>query len=91
MDDIKLYKGTDPIFSTLPPEVTKVLLHDFRDLIDTDFKTILKHDPLDIPNGIPLIDTVDSKIPDESEILTPQNLPSKIETDFESPNIEHLS
>ncbi len=80
MDDIKLYKGTDPIFSTLPPEVTKVLLHNFRDLIDTDFKIILKHDPLDLPTGIPLIDTVDPKIPDESEILNPkkpQNLPEE--------------
>ena len=80
MDDIKLYKGTDPIFSTLPPEVTKVLLHNFRDLIDTDFKIILKHDPLDLPTGIPLIDTVDPKIPDESEILNPKkphNLPEE--------------
>jgi hypothetical protein len=59
MDDLKKYQGTDPIFSTLPPQVNKVLLHDFRDLIDTDFKIILQHDPLDLPTGIPLVDTVD--------------------------------
>ena len=57
-------------------------------MIDTDFKTILKHDPLDIPTGIPLIDTVDPKIPDESEILIPQNSPPKIDTDFEEPAAE---
>ena len=83
MDDIKLYKGTDPIFSTLPPEVTKVLLHGFRELIDTDFKIILKHDPLDIPTGIPLLDTVDPKIPDESEVLNP---PKPSNTVNEYPN-----
>ena len=90
MDDIKRYKGTDPIFSTLPPEVTKVLLHDFRDLIDTDFKIILKHDPLDLPTGIPLIDTVDPKIPDKSEILPLQNSPTIIDANSQEPNIEQL-
>jgi hypothetical protein len=70
MDDLKKYQGTDPIFSTLPPEVNKVLLHDFRDLIDSDFKTILQHDPLDLPTGIPLVDTVDPDMPDNSEIFT---------------------
>ena len=75
MDDLKKYRGTDPIFSTLPPEVNKVLLHDFRDLIDSDFNIILKHDPLDLPTGIPLIDTVEPKYQDNSEIfpvLTPK-------------------
>jgi hypothetical protein len=70
MDDLKKYQGTDPIFSTLPPQVNKVLLHDFRDLIDTDFKIILQHDPLDLPTGIPLVDTVDPHMPDNSEIFT---------------------
>jgi hypothetical protein len=70
MDDLKLYKGTDPIFSTLPPEVNKVLLHDFRDLVDSDFLTILKHDPLNIPTGLPLIDTVAPKPPNDQEIFS---------------------
>ena len=48
-DDMKLYKGSDPIFSTIPPEVSKVLLNKFTDLLDEDYKIILKHDPLDIP------------------------------------------
>ena len=64
MDDIKRYKGTDPIFSTLPP---------------------------DLPTSIPLIDTVDPKIPDESEILVPQNSPTIIDANPLEPNIEQLS
>jgi hypothetical protein len=71
MDDLKLYKGTDPIFSTLPVEVNKVLLHSFQDLIESDYITLLKHDPLDIPTGIPLIDTVDPERFDNKPIFTP--------------------
>jgi hypothetical protein len=71
MDDLKLYKGTDPIFSTLPVEVSKVLLHDFKDLIDSDYLTILQHDPLDIPTGIPFIDTVSPSTPDDQDIFNP--------------------
>ena len=37
MDDLKRNQGTDPILSTLLLEVNKILLHDFRDFIDTDF------------------------------------------------------
>jgi hypothetical protein len=71
MDDLKLYKGTNPIFSTLPVEVNKVLLHNFQDLIESDYINLLKHDPLDIPTGIPLIDTVDPEKIDNKPIFTP--------------------
>jgi hypothetical protein len=71
MDDLKLYKGTDPIFATLPVQVNKVLLHNFQDLIETDFLTLLKYDPLDIPQGIQLLDTVDPREVDTSNIFTP--------------------
>jgi hypothetical protein len=71
MDDLKLYKGTDSMFSTLPVEVNKILLHDFKDLIDSDYLTILQHDPLDIPTGIPFIDTVSPNIPDDQDICNP--------------------
>ena len=37
MDDLKRNQGTNPILSTLLLEVNKILLHDFRDFIDTDF------------------------------------------------------
>mgnify|MGYP003335260423 FL=1 len=77
MDDLKVYKGVDPMFSSLPPEVNKVLLNKFEDLIDSDFKTILKFDPLDIPDGIQLLDTVDPKLPDEDLIFEPLNKQNK--------------
>jgi len=68
-EDMKIYKGTDPIFSTLPPEVSKVLLHEFKDLISEDFTTILKYDPLPVPSSIPLVDTIDPKAPENSQIF----------------------
>jgi hypothetical protein len=59
MDDLNLHKGTDPLFSSLPPEVNKVLLHGFQILIESDYITLLKHDPLDVLTGLQLIDSVD--------------------------------
>ncbi len=81
MDDLKKYNGTDAMFSTLPPQVNKVLLHDFQDLIDTDFKTILQHDPLDLPTGIQLTDTVEPQIPDNSEIF-PTTAEKEVKDEF---------
>ena len=94
MDDLKVYKGVDPMFSSLPPEVNKVLLNKFEDLIDSDFKTILKFDPLDIPDGIQLLDTVDPKLPDEDLIFEPLNKQNieddKITQKEKSQEQEHL-
>jgi hypothetical protein len=39
-------------------------------LVDSDFLTILKHDPLNIPTGLPLIDTVEPKPPNDQEIFS---------------------
>jgi hypothetical protein len=38
----------------LPPEVSKVLLHDFKDLLSSDLTTITKYDPLNVPNAVKL-------------------------------------
>ena len=75
-DDIKKYNGADTIFATLPPEVNKVLLHDFRDMLDSDFKIILENDPLSIPTGITLFDTVEESTidVDTSDIFLPSPL-----------------
>jgi hypothetical protein len=70
-DDLKRYVKTDPIFSTLPPEVNKVLLHDFRDLLSEDFKILLEHDPLVIPKNTQLLDTIEPTHPDTKPIFTP--------------------
>ena len=59
-NDIKKFKDTDSIFVTLPKTIQKVLLYNFKDLLDDDLKTIAKHDHLNIPEGIELFDTVDN-------------------------------
>jgi hypothetical protein len=58
----KKYDGADPIFSTLPKEITKVLLHKFQDFLSFDFTEIAKFDTFDIPNGIQLFDPVEEEI-----------------------------
>ena len=75
-DDIKKYSGADKMFSTLPPEVNKVLLHEFTDMLDSDFKIILENDPLQIPEGIQLFDTVEENVNgvDNSNIFLPSSL-----------------
>ena len=52
--DLKLYKPLSPEFSNLPPEVSKVLLHEFKDFISTDFSTLAKHDKLELPESLEL-------------------------------------
>ena len=66
MDDLKKYSGADPAFSTLPPEISRILLHEFTDFLASDFTTITSFDPLLLPDSIQLFDTVDSKRPDDS-------------------------
>ena len=54
-NDVKRYVGGSPLFMDIPPEVTKVLLHSFTDLLASDFTTLAKYDPVDVPTGIPLL------------------------------------
>jgi hypothetical protein len=58
-NDLKLFKGGNPFFKSLPKEIKRILLHDFQDLLEPDFNTITKMDPLNVPPAISLIDTVD--------------------------------
>jgi hypothetical protein len=60
--DLKKYEGGNPLFNTLPVEVTKVLLHSFSDLLAADFTKLTKLDPFEIPETIPLFE------PDEGNI-----------------------
>jgi hypothetical protein len=71
-NDLKRYDKTSPLFNTLPPEITKVLLNDFSDFITTDFTEITKYDPFDIPDGVELFNAEDiNKAPERS--LPPLN------------------
>jgi len=53
-DDLKLFQGNSPLFQTLPPEVLKALLYKFSDLMEHEFNTITKFDPLRVPEGVEL-------------------------------------
>ncbi len=71
-NDLKRYDKTSPLFSTLPPEITKVLFNEFSDFISTDFTEITKYDPFDIPDGVELFNAEDiNKAPDRQ--LPPMN------------------
>jgi hypothetical protein len=59
-DDLKRYDATSPLFKDLPPEVSKVLLHDFRNLLNADLCTLTKYDALGVPDGLELFDPVDN-------------------------------
>ncbi|MBG0744848.1 MAG: DDE-type integrase/transposase/recombinase [Cylindrospermopsis raciborskii KL1] len=55
-DDLKKYDKTSPLFAQLPPQVSRVLLHDFENLLNSDLCTIAKFDTLNGPNGMQLFD-----------------------------------
>ena len=46
------------MFSVLPVEISRVLLHSFTDLLASDLTTITKYDNLDLPRGIQLYDPI---------------------------------
>ena len=61
-DHLKKYDGADPLFSTLPPEISHILLYDFKDFLSSDFTTFAKFDEMKIPDGIQLFDPVEDDI-----------------------------
>ena len=87
--DLKRYDGKSPLFNTLPPEISKVLLHTFDELINTDMSIITANDTLEIPNGITLFQNEASTEPEgtlgEDWLNYPQaGLPSKnVQKDIE--------
>jgi hypothetical protein len=73
MDDVKKYDASSPLFADLPKEVAKVLLHDFTDLLSEDFTTLMKHDTLSVPTGLPITEKTThssggNKSPTEEEL-----------------------
>ena len=53
-EDLKLFQGNSPLFQALPPEVLRSLLYKFSDLMEHEFSTITKHDPLRVPQSVEL-------------------------------------
>lgn len=67
-NDIKKYELHSPHFSELPAEVTKVLLHTFDQLINVDFSTLTRHDPLELPTSLPLFE-IEGETDKDDQIL----------------------
>jgi hypothetical protein len=63
----------------IPPEVNIVLLHSFTNLLASDFTTLAKYDPVDVPTGIPLL---------HNEPKIDQNL--ETEEDYEQKFLESI-
>jgi hypothetical protein len=61
-NDLKLFKGGHKLFKFLPKEVQNILLNDFVNLLDSDFETISKLDPLQIPTAISLSDSIEENL-----------------------------
>jgi hypothetical protein len=75
---VKKYDSESELFKDIPPQIAKVLLHDFSDLMSEDFTTIIKYDPLTIPNGNPI--TLKDKQRDN--VSTPQSDLDEDELDY---------
>ena len=76
-DSLKKYEGADPLFSTLPVEIRRVLLHNFQEFLTSDFTTITKFDDFSLPTGIKLYDPVEpnnQKSNQENELPNPSNI-----------------
>jgi len=71
-DSLKKYHHTSPLFSTLPAEIQKILLHDFKDLNIDDIQEITRKDNLTLPTGMTLFGN-ESQLEDEDD---PQPGPS---------------
>jgi hypothetical protein len=71
-DDLKKYDKTSPLFANLPPQISRILLHDFENLLNSDLCTITKYDSLDIPLGLQLFTNEQKDIIDEDLDDPPQ-------------------
>jgi hypothetical protein len=54
--DLKKFSPTNAIFKDLHPTVSRVLRNSFENLINSDFESITKHDPLQVMKPIALLD-----------------------------------
>jgi hypothetical protein len=65
----------------LPPEVSKVLLHDFKDLLSSDLTTITKYDPLNVSNAVKLysenVPEMDTDVDDMTDAVVSDDIDMK--------------
>ena len=90
-EDLKKYSRLDPSFSTLPPPVRDVLIHDFQDLNKLHYDQLRQHAVLPLPNSIKLfdVDEQDESPPFPSKDTPPSQVntdPDNAEDDFPTVN-----
>ena len=89
-NDIKKYDKSSPHFQNLPPEISKVLLHDFQDLLESDLCTLTKFDSLELPPGLELFSPYDNEKVTDNENNDLPSFNQYIQDEF-SPDNDHLS
>ena len=82
-NDLKKFDYTSPLFAQIPPAISRVLLHDFQNLLQSDLCTITRYDNLNAPTGIPLFDS-------SNEDLNVQNDESLDEEQVDNPSTDKL-
>ena len=76
-EDLKKYSRLDPSFSTLPPPVRDVLIHNFQELNKLHYDQLREHALLPLPNSIKLFDLDDQE---ETHPLKASDTPPSQET-----------
>ena len=82
-NDLKKFDHTSPLFAQIPPAISRVLLHDFQNLLQSDLCTITRYDNLNAPTGIPLFDS-------NNKDVNVQNAESLDEEQVDNPSIDNL-
>jgi hypothetical protein len=85
---IKKLKGGSQFFKTLPKAVQSVILHRFDNLLDSELENLIKIDPLTLPEGEKLYDTIENPFLSQSlqgeglgtppEIVSSPTSPTKV-------------
>jgi hypothetical protein len=91
MDDVKKYDKTSELFQDIPKEIARVLLYDFTELLSEDFSTLLKYDPLEIPNGTPVTNNLKgksfSKILAETDLENEETFLEELQKDLQKQDL----
>jgi len=93
--DLKKFDSTSPLFAQVPPEVSRVLVHGFKNLLHDDLCTIMKYDTLDGPLGETLMNLEEDDEPQtidnlEKELTPNDRLDVIAEKDEQDPLTQQL-
>ena len=81
-DHLKRFKEIDPTYLSLPPQIQKVLVNDFQDFLDDDFRIITEYDPFS------LAQILDSVNVDNRDTVDPSFSPRRGEGGLSAPVLD---